>query len=111
MPEPVVEKRKSFMKRLQHRWGLNSLWQVVAVLLVFALTGSTIVRIKPFVLPFMPWLQEMPGWLATTLYLVLMLPVYQLFLLFFGFLFGQFSFFWEKEKKLWYQLQSLWRRK
>ncbi len=40
------------------------------------------------------------GFWKTLLYLLLILPLYQLFLLVYGFIFGQFSFFWEKEKML-----------
>ena len=37
--------------------------------------------------------------LFTVLYYVLILPVYNLFLLVYGALFGQFRFFWEFEKR------------
>jgi len=30
---------------------------------------------------------------------LLVLPLYQIFLLVYGFIFGQFTFFWEKEKQ------------
>jgi len=37
--------------------------------------------------------------LFTILYYILILPVYNLFLLFYGFIFGQFNWFWEFEKR------------
>jgi len=39
--------------------------------------------------------------LFTILYYVLILPIYNVFLLIYGFIFGQFKFFWEYEKKMW----------
>ena len=36
----------------------------------------------------------------TLAYLLLVLPLYQIMLLIYGFIFGQFRFFWEKEKQL-----------
>jgi hypothetical protein len=36
---------------------------------------------------------------ASITYFILILPVYNVFLLFYGFVFGQFKFFWEFEKK------------
>jgi len=35
------------------------------------------------------------------LYYILILPIYNVFLLIYGFVFGQFKFFWEYEKKMW----------
>jgi hypothetical protein len=42
---------------------------------------------------------ERGGFWKTVLYLLLVLPLYQIILLMWGFVFGQFSFFWEKEKQ------------
>jgi hypothetical protein len=41
---------------------------------------------------------DIPWW-ATVLYYVLILPVYNVILLFYGFVFGQFRFFWNFEKR------------
>lgn len=92
--------KENFLNRLQKKWGLDSLWQVLIILVVFAITGSTIVFLKPFVFAWLGIGDATAPWVKTLLYLIFMLPAYQAFLLFYGFLFGQFSFFWEKEKKL-----------
>jgi len=47
----------------------------------------------------------LPWWIDLVYYL-LILPVYQLFLLFYGFIFGQFRFFWEFEKKFLKRVKS-----
>jgi len=39
--------------------------------------------------------------LFSILYYILILPIYNVFLLIYGFVFGQFKFFWEYEKKMW----------
>ena len=41
-----------------------------------------------------------PHWLYRVLRLLLIFPIYQILLVFVGFIFGQFSFFWEFEKKM-----------
>jgi hypothetical protein len=41
------------------------------------------------------------------LYLLLVLPLYQIILLMYGFIFGQFNFFWEKEKQIFRRIGSL----
>lgn len=90
--------KPGFLKRLQTKWKLDSLLQVVLVLIVFACTGFTILFIKNPILDFFG--VEKGGFVNTLLYLLLVLPLYQIFLLIYGFIFGQFRFFWEKEKQI-----------
>lgn len=86
------------LQKLKTRWGLNSIGQVLLVLLVFAMTGTTVLLLKKPLL-FMAFPDgDHPVWFSI-LYYVLILPVYNGILLVYGALFGQFSFFWEFEKK------------
>lgn len=100
--------KEGWLKRLQTKWKLDSLLQVVLVLIVFACTGFTILFIKNPVLEFFG--VEKGGFLNTFLYLLLVLPLYQVFLLFYGFIFGQFSFFWEKEKAFIRRIASIFKK-
>ncbi|WP_373521645.1 DUF6787 family protein [Aquiflexum sp.] len=90
---------QSFLQKLQSKWNLKSLRQVVLVLIVFALTGFTILFIKKPIFDFLGISMERGGFWKTVLYLLLVLPLYQIILLMWGFVFGQFDFFWEKEKQ------------
>ncbi len=84
----------SFIQKLQERWKVDSPLKVILILTVFALTGSTVVYLKGYVKPHFEDL-----WWFDILYYVAILPVYNLFLLMYGFLFGQFSYFWNFEKR------------
>jgi hypothetical protein len=84
----------SFIQKLQDRWKVDSPIKVILILTVFALTGSTVVYIKGYV---KPYFQDY--WWFDLLYYVAILPVYNLILLIYGFIFGQFSYFWEFEKR------------
>ncbi len=88
----------NWIERLRARWKLKSAAQVVIVLLVFACTGFTILFIKK---PVLNWLAGEQGdsTLATVLYYIFILPLYNIILLGYGFIFGQFRFFWEFEKR------------
>lgn len=88
----------SWMEKLKQRWKLGSTFQVIVVLLVFACTGFTILFIKKPILHFLVGAQG-DSTIASVLYYLLILPLYNVILLAYGFLFGQFSFFWEFEKK------------
>ncbi|WP_373493592.1 DUF6787 family protein [Aquiflexum sp.] len=90
---------QSFLQKLQSKWNLKSLRQVVLVLIVFALTGFTILFIKKPIFDLLGISMERGGFWKTVLYLLLVLPLYQIILLMWGFVFGQFTFFWEKEKQ------------
>lgn len=97
----------SFLDKLKAKWQLDSLLQVVAVLAVFTLTGSTVVYIRKFLFAFLGYDDATPFWLKTVTYLLFIFPAYQLMLLGFGFMLGQFRFFWEKEKKMVRRIASL----
>ncbi|MEX2512025.1 MAG: DUF6787 family protein [Cyclobacteriaceae bacterium] len=96
--EGLKEKQPNFLEKLRAKWKLKSIWQVILVLLVFTCTGFTILFIKQPIFDLLGIGMESGGFWKTVLYLLLILPLYQVFLLLYGFLFGQFSFFWEKEK-------------
>lgn len=91
--------KQSFLERMKQKWGLNSILQVVLILIVFAITGTTVVWARPVIFKVIG-IEQASGWVKTVSYLVLVFPLYQILLLGYGFVLGQFSFFWEKEKKL-----------
>lgn len=101
--------KPGFLQRLQAKWKLESIFQVILVLLAFACTGFTILFIKNPVLNFFG--VEKGGFANTLLYLLLVLPLYQIFLLIYGFIFGQFRFFWEKEKQIFRRIGGLFSKK
>lgn len=99
-----------WVQRLQERWNLKSAWQVVLVLLAFACTGTTVLFIKEPLLDFLG-ISEKGGWIRTVLYLLAVLPLYNILLLAYGAVFGQFRFFWEFEKRTLRRILKLFRRK
>ena len=102
--------KPGFLQRLQSKWQLKSLTQVLLVLLVVACTGTTILLIKNPLLAFFG-IERGGGFVNTLTYLLLVLPLYQIMLLIYGFIFGQFRFFWEKEKQLVQRIGKLFTRK
>jgi uncharacterized membrane-anchored protein len=104
------ETTPSLLEKLQTKWNLKSLQQVILVLVVFALTGFTILFIKKPIFDFLGISMEKGGFWKTVLYLLLVLPLYQIILLIWGFIFGQFSFFWEKEKEFFRRIKKIGRK-
>ena len=89
---------KGWIERLKKKWRLETAGQVFVVLLIFALTGTTVLVIKSPILEFLSL--EDKHWIYSLLYYILILPIYNIVLLMYGGLFGKFQFFWEFEKKM-----------
>ncbi len=96
--------KPSIVQRLKDRWKLNNSLQLFLVLLTFACTGFTVLFLKkPIVGYFNP--QQDNIWFIIAYY-VLILPIYNVILLIYGFIFGQFNFFWEFEQKMFKRFRS-----
>jgi len=100
MAEQGTQQKESFLEKLKEKWGLKSLFQVIMILLVFSFTGMTVVFIRPLIFTWIGFDDQTPIFAKSITYLLLIFPLYQILILVFGGLLGQFSFFWEKEKKL-----------
>jgi hypothetical protein len=95
----------SWLQRLKGRWKVDSVYQVIVILFVFACTGFTVLLIKKPLFRYWFAQAEMPTW-ASVLYYILILPIYNVFLLLYGFLLGQFQFFWDFEKRFFARMVS-----
>lgn len=96
-------------EKLKKRWNIQTNFQVVVILVVFAITGSTTVYVKKLVFDLIQITSETGLWIKIPIYIIVILTIYNLLLLVVGFLFGQFRFFWEIEKKFFSRI--LYRRK
>jgi len=94
------------LKKLKKKWGISSDFQLFIIFVVFAITGSSSVRLGKPLLSFFSISPELFSdfYLGNALYFILRLiiifPIYQILLLFFGTIFFQFKFFWKFEKKI-----------
>ncbi len=87
-------------EKLKQKWGIKSEWDFWMIMLTFSLAGMGITVIRPVVFHLFGIESDTPFWIKVCAYIPLIPPAYQLGLLFFGTLLGQFHFFWEKEKQL-----------
>lgn len=93
----------NFIKNLKTRWGISSTSQIVIIFIVFAITGFSIVYVRHFVFYLFGIESQDPFWLKATVWLLTIFPLYNIFLLIYGTLFGQFQFFWKFFKKVVYR--------
>lgn len=89
------------MEKLKQRWGLKSNKQVLVILLVFSITGYTSLIIAKPILELIGLHQDSTNpWIYRPLRILLIFPFYQFLIIAYGWLFGQFDFFWTFEKKM-----------
>jgi hypothetical protein len=89
------------LSAIQKRWGLSTRGQAVGILIVFSLAGVSILPARKLLFDCMGIGMDTPTGIRVLLWVLVVFPAYQLFLLMYGALIGQFHFFWEKEKRLW----------
>ena len=89
------------MEKLKKRWGIESNFQIIIIFIVFAITGSVSAKLAAPLTELIGITKEnVSGWVYWPIRILLIFPIYQVLLVFFGWLFGQFKFFWAFEKKM-----------
>jgi hypothetical protein len=88
-------------KKLEKKWILDYKWEMIRVFMVFAITGSSSLFVgRPIIKLIGITKENLNPLLYWILFIIIGLIFYQILLVTFGWLFGQFKFFWEFEKKM-----------
>ncbi|EGV44974.1 hypothetical protein BZARG_89 [Bizionia argentinensis JUB59] len=90
-----------FFKKLENRWVVTYKWEMIRIFIVFAITGSSSIFIgRPLIKLIGITKENLNPLLYWILFAIIGLVFYQILLVTYGWLFGQFKFFWEFEKKM-----------
>ena len=88
-------------ENLETKWIVTYKWEMIRIFIVFAITGSSSAMIGKPIIAFIGITKEnLNPFVYWVLYIIIGLVFYQILLVFFGWLFGQFQFFSEFEKKM-----------
>ncbi len=87
------------MKKLKERWGITSNFQIVVIIIVFAVTGSTSAYISGPLTEYLIGDVNINSFFKIIIRIIVLTPIYQVLLLFFGFIFFQFNFFFQFVKR------------
>ena len=90
----------TIFEKLKKKWSIESNFDLIMIMIVFSMAGMTIPVFRKPIFHYIGITDHTPLWIKILVYIPLIPPIYQLNLLFYGFILGQFNFFWEKEKKL-----------
>ncbi len=88
-------------KKLYTKWKVTYRWELIAIFIVFAITGSTSARISGPLIDFLNIKETVQNnFIYWVLRILIIFPIYQFLLVIIGWVFGQFKFFWAFEKKM-----------
>jgi hypothetical protein len=84
--------RSNYLSKLQYKWKLTSIFQVIIVLIIFALGGSTCAFLgKKYIMPLFNFESRHMGyWLV---YIIVVTILWPICVMFYSILFGQYAFF------------------
>lgn len=88
-------------KKLENKWVVKYRWEMIRIFIVFAITGSSSVLVgRPIIKLLGISKENLNVFIYWVLFILIGLLFYQILLVAFGWLFGQFEFFWNFEKKM-----------
>lgn len=88
-------------KKLEKKWVLTYKWEMIRVFIVFSITGTASIFVgRPIIRLIGITKENLNPVIYWFLYIIIGLIFYQILLVCIGWLFGQFQFFWNFEKKM-----------
>ncbi len=89
------------MNKFRQKWGITNNYQLIMIIVVFAINGSISAKISGYLMLLFGINIENTNWFLYYAFLiVLVLPLYPFLLMVFGYLFGQSNFFFPFGKNL-----------
>ncbi len=93
------------MKKLKEKWGIESNFHLIIILIVFSITGSLSAWAAKPLTDFVGLEKSITSaWIYWPVRIFIIFPLYQVLIVLIGTLFGQYKFFWAFEKKMLYRL-------
>ena len=89
------------IQKMESKWIVNERWELIRIFMIFAITGSSSVFVGRPIIKLIGISSENFGpILYGIVFVFVSLIFYQILLVFWGFVLGQFKFFWDFEKKM-----------
>jgi len=84
---------KNLWEKLKKRWDIESNWQVAIILVAFSLTGFSTLYVHKLIDQLLGIDESSPFIYKLLVFIIIVLPVYNILLLIYGTLLGQYKFF------------------
>jgi len=92
------------------RWGVESYRGLVVILFLFSITGMTVLYVRKYMFGWLGLNAETPLLIEVIAWVTIVFPAYQVLLLLYGFILGQFEFVWNFEKRSLSRIKNLFAR-
>ncbi len=89
----------NWVERIKTKWEIKTDRDFWLIMLAYSLAGMTILPVKKIIFHLVGVTDHTPFWKVVLVYIPLVPPAYQVGLIFFGTLLGQFPFVWGQAKK------------
>ena len=89
----------SIKLRIMQKWNISTDRDFWLIMLTYSLAGMTILPVKKMIFHMVGITDHTPFWVVVLVYIPLVPPAYQVGLIFFGSILGQFDFVWGQAKK------------
>ena len=89
----------NMLQKLKTKWNIQNNWDFAMIMLTFSLAGLGVSFSRRGIFKLLHLDRASLG-IKIFISLILIVPLYQLSTLFFGFFLGQFNFFWERQKAI-----------
>ena len=86
-------------QKIKEKWGIQNDRDFWLIMLTYSLAGIAILPVKKVIFHLVGITDHTPFWMVVLVYLPLIPPAYQIGLIFFGTILGQFNFVWGQAKK------------
>lgn len=70
----AAQGKGSFLEKLKEKWQLKNMFQVIMVLIVFSLTGMTVVWVRPHLFSWFGYNDQTPFVIKAITYILLIFP-------------------------------------
>ena len=87
------------LKKIKERWGITSNFQIVIIFIVFGITGTVSAYISGPLSDIIISENDLHWSIKLLIRILVLTPIYQVLLLFFGYIFYQYRFFYNFVKK------------
>ena len=93
LPFKILKMINKLWNKLKLRWGIDSNLQVLIILIAFSLAGPTSLFFHRKIDFLLGITDDSSFWLKVVVFIVIVLPIYNVFLFVYGVLLGQSRFF------------------
>src|SRR5690242_17438589 len=89
----------NFKDRIKSKWNIETDRDFWLIMLTYSLAGMAILPVKKMIFHAVGITDHTPFWVVVLVYIPLVPPAYQVGLIFFGTILGQFNFVWGQARK------------